>query len=57
MKEVYAVVQDDDGKLHEMYVPIPDEGNMFEAIEAEAKERCIRYVTTMMFRFPTERGK
>lgn len=53
-KTVYAIVQDDDGAMFDLTCYTSDDVNMFEAIEQEAKERGIRYVTTMMFQFPDE---
>ncbi len=55
--EVYAVVLADDGEMEELTAYYSTGENMFEAIEAEAKERGIRYVSTMMFQFPNEGGK
>ena len=45
---VYAAVIDDDGALYDLTAYYNTGENKFEAIEAEAKERGIRYVTTIM---------
>lgn len=51
-KEVYAIVLDDDGAQHEITTYY--NSNPFAAIEAEAAERGIRYVTTQMFQLREE---
>ena len=56
LNEVYAVVMDDDGAQYDLTAYYDEGENMFEAIEAEAKERGIRYATTMMFQFAKEVG-
>lgn len=51
---ILACVLDDDGAIHEITVTWDGDGNKFEAIEQEAKERGIRYSDTIMFQFPDQ---
>lgn len=51
---ITAWVLDDDGAIHEVHLTWDGDGNKFEAIEQEAKERGIRYADTMMFQFPDQ---
>ena len=52
--EVYAIVTDDEGQLHEVTAYYEEGENMFKAIEAEATERGLRYADTFQFQFPRE---